>query len=175
VVRQIMGQICTMQPVRVTGVTPAGTGAVSGGTVSIQPMVAMIDGAGNATPHGAINNVPYLRMQAGANAVIMDPEVGDIGIAVFAMRDISAVKNTQAPSNPGSRRQYDWADAVYLGGILNGTPTNYIQFSGGSISLTTPSASTSGVLIAGTGASGSFSTPTGQTVTVQDGIVTNIF
>jgi hypothetical protein len=37
------------------------------------------------------------------------------------------------------------------------------------------SAEISGNLSVGTGATGSFTTPTGQTVTVQDGIVTNIF
>jgi hypothetical protein len=43
------------------------------------------------------------------------------------------------------------------------------------IQLVAPRTATSGNLAAGTGCSGSFTTPTGQTVTVQDGIITNIF
>ncbi len=45
----------------------------------------------------------------------------------------------------------------------------------GSLQLVSPNTSTAGNLIAGQGASGSFTTPTGQTVTVRDGIITNIF
>jgi hypothetical protein len=43
------------------------------------------------------------------------------------------------------------------------------------IDLDTSVVSTTGNLVAGTGASGTFTTPTGQTVTVQDGIIVNIF
>lgn len=137
IIRQILGQTCTVQPALVKTVAPAGTGSSVAGTVTIQPMVSMIDGAGNATPHGIINNVPYFRLQGGSNGCVIDPEEGDIGLALFAMRDISAVKNTQAPSNPGSRRQYDWADAIYLGGFLNGALTQFVQFiSGGGIVVT---------------------------------------
>jgi phage gp45-like len=44
-----------------------------------------------------------------------------------------------------------------------------------SMTITAPEVFTSGNLHAGTGASGSFTTPTGQIVTVRDGIITNIF
>lgn len=45
----------------------------------------------------------------------------------------------------------------------------------GGVLITTPGAEASENLTVGNGASGTFTTPTGQTVTVQDGIVTNIF
>jgi hypothetical protein len=137
IIRQIMGQVCTMQLAQVTSVTPAGTGSLVAGIVTLQPMVSMIDGSGNATPHGIVNAVPYFRLQGGSAGVVLDPVVGDIGLAIFAMRDISSVKATQKPSNPGSRRQYDWADAVYLGGVLNGELTDFVQFlPGGGINVT---------------------------------------
>jgi hypothetical protein len=91
-------------------------------------MVNMIDGIGNKTPHGTIFNLPYFRLQGGTSAIIMDPQVGDIGIALICDRDISSVKATQAVSNPGSNRLHDLADGIYIGGILNGIPTSYIQF-----------------------------------------------
>lgn len=128
IVRQIAGQMCTMQLAQVMSVTPAGTDSLVAGIVSVQPMVSMINGSGNATPHGAVNAVPYFRLQGGSCGVVLDPVVGDIGLAIFAMRDISSVKKTQVPSNPGSRRQYDWADAIYLGGVLNGALTQFVQF-----------------------------------------------
>ena len=46
---------------------------------------------------------------------------------------------------------------------------------GGSIFINAAGTSFSGNVQVGTGATGSFTTPTGQTVTVQDGIVTNIY
>lgn len=61
--------------------------------------------------------------------MIVDPVIGDIGIAVFADRDISTVKRTKAQGNPGSRRRFDAADGMYLGGLLNSAPTNYLQLS----------------------------------------------
>lgn len=125
-VRQILGRAATVTLVQVTAVTPGGTGAP--GTVSIHPMVAQIDGAGAATPHGIINNVPYFRLQAGSAAVVIDPLVGDIGIAVFASSDISQVKNTKKTGVPGSRRRFDWADAIYIGSVLGTNVISYVQF-----------------------------------------------
>ncbi|MHB8803583.1 MAG: hypothetical protein ACYC5U_12690, partial [Rhodocyclaceae bacterium] len=64
----------------------------------------------------------------------------DIGVAVFASRDISQVKTTKKQGNPGSHRQYSFADGMYLGGMLNGTPTQYIQFSTAGIRIHSPTA-----------------------------------
>ena len=113
-------------------------GVALAGTVDIQPMIAQIDGDGNATVHGVVHGLPYIRAQGGVNAIIMDPAVGDIGVVVFADRDISSVKANKAPANPGSRRQFDWADGVYIGGLLNGVPTQYIQFSSSGITMLSP-------------------------------------
>lgn len=127
VVRQVLSGAATAMLVLVKAVNNTGELAPVG-LVDVQPMVAQLDGKGQATPHGTINNVPYFRLQGGVNAVIIDPAVGDIGLAVFASHDISSVKKNKAPSNPGSRRRFDWSDGLYLGGFLNGTPTRYIRF-----------------------------------------------
>lgn len=108
------------------------------GFVDVLPLVNQIDGSGNPTPHVTIYNVPYLRIQGGSNAVIIDPEPGDIGIAVFASRDISKIKTTKAQANPGSFRQYDFSDALYLGGVLNGVPVQFVRFSGDGVNIETP-------------------------------------
>lgn len=106
------------------------------GTVTVQPMVNIIDGRGKATPHGNLVQIPYFRIQGGVNAVILDPKAGDIGLAVFADRDISVVKNTKAAAPPGSFRRFDFADGLYLGGFLNAAPQQYVRFHSGGISIT---------------------------------------
>jgi len=111
-------------------------------TVDIHPLVNMVDGYGNATPHGVIYGCPYFRLQAGNSAIVIDPVAGDIGIALFADRDISAVIATHAQANPGSSRAFDMADGIYLGGVLNPAPTQYIRFDSAGITITSPVAVT---------------------------------
>ena len=101
-------------------------------------MVAQTSGDGTVTPHGIIYNVPYFRLQGGGNAVIIDPEPGDIGMCGFCSRDISSVKQNKAPSAPQSRRRFDYSDGLYFGGFLNGTPKQYIHFKDGGIKLFSP-------------------------------------
>lgn len=109
------------------------------GTVDVMPLVNQLDGFGNPTPHGTVYALPYLRAAAGNNGLIMDPQEGDIGVAVFASRDISKVVSTQDQANPGSARQFDFADGIYLGSILSDeAPTQYIQFNDDGISIVTP-------------------------------------
>lgn len=135
IARSVLNGTATATLVIVKAVTNDG-GVEPVGLLDVQPMVAQLDGKGQATPHGTIHNVPYFRLQGGTNAVIIDPKVGDIGIAVFASRDISSVKTNKAAANPGSRRKFDYADALYIGGVLNGTPEQYIRFtSDGDIEL----------------------------------------
>lgn len=133
----ILARVRTMQVCKVLSVTNNG-GISPVGSVSLQPLVNQLDGYGNAMSHGVIYNVPYFRLQGGANAIIIDPQVGDIGWAGFADRDISSVKATKAQANPGSRRMFSMADAVYFGGILNGTPNQYIAFSSSGVAIVSP-------------------------------------
>lgn len=98
------------------------------GTVDVLPLVNMIDGIGTSSEHDTLYKLPYSRIQGGTNAIIIDPKPGDIGVAIFADRDISAVKKTKKRSNPGSRRKHSFADGLYLFGVLNGTPVQYIQY-----------------------------------------------
>jgi len=70
----------------------------------------------------------------------LDPKVGDIGIALFADRDISTVTATKKQATPGSRRKFDMADGLYIGGVLNGVPVQWIEFSEAGINITSPTA-----------------------------------
>lgn len=140
-ITQAISRLQTVTLVQVQSCSNSG-GLSPVGTVNVIPLVNQIDGSGNATPHGTLFNLPYLRMQGGQNAVILDPQVGDIGIALFASRDISKVISTKAQANPGSFRQFDFSDGLYLGGVLNAIPNQYVQFSSSGISLVSPNAVT---------------------------------
>lgn len=136
-VNQILAQIQTITLVKIVAVTNNG-GVSPVGFVDVQPLVNQVDGVGNATPHGVINGIPYFRLQGGTNAIILDPQVGDIGMCGFSSRDISSVKASKAQSNPGSSRTFDWADGLYFGGMLNGTPVQYMAFSSSGIDIVSP-------------------------------------
>ena len=109
------------------------------GFVDVTPLINQVDALGNPTPHVTLYGIPYFRMQGGTSAVILDPEPGDLGIAIFASRDISKVKATQDQANPGSGRQYDFADGLFIGGLLNSTPEQYVQFNSDGITIVSPS------------------------------------
>ena len=139
VIGQMMSKLCTATLVQVISCTNDG-GISAVGTVTVQPLVNQMTGARIAVAHGPLYALPYFRLQGGTNAVILDPQADDIGVAVFASRDISAVKATKAQANPGSLRQYDWADGLYLGGFLNGVPSQYFAFSSTGIAIVSPTA-----------------------------------
>ena len=136
-VQQILGRVGTMKLVRVEAVTNEGELAPVG-FVDVLPLVNLIDGLGNVTVQKTVFGLPYFRIQGGTNAVIMDPQVGDIGLCVISDRDISTVKEAREPSPPGSRRRFDIADGVYIGGILNGEPEQYVRFAEDQIELVSP-------------------------------------
>lgn len=127
VIWSILSKISTVTVVKVMG--------VAGGFVDIMPLVNQIDGAGNAFKHGTIYKCPFWRLQGGSSGVILDPVVGDLGIALFADRDISSVIKNKGRANPGSRRRFDMADALYLGGLLNAEPTQFVKLAADGITL----------------------------------------
>lgn len=136
----MISKLATNQPVEVMAVHTQGVDPV--GFVDVRPMIGQRSADGTITPHGTIPNVPYFRLQGGANAVIIDPEVGDIGLGCFSSRDLTSVKNARQAAGPGSERLYDMSDCMYVGGLLNGTPTQYILFNASGITVLSPVAVT---------------------------------
>lgn len=134
---RILARVETAALVRVVACTNDG-GLAPIGTVDVQPLVHQVDGYGKATPHGTIYGLPYLRMQGGSSAVILDPVAGDLGVAVFASRDTSAARSSLAPALPGSGRRHDPADGTYIGLCLGGAATQYLQFLANSLNIVSP-------------------------------------
>lgn len=150
IVRQLTSGMATAALVRVQACTNNG-GLSPVGTVDVQLLVDQITEDGQTIPHGTIFKAPYQRMQGGANAIILDPEPGDLGVCVFAMRDSSSVKASPAAAlsrapipgaPPGSRRTFSLSDALYIGGMLNGVPVQRIQFTPAGIIVSSPTAIT---------------------------------
>lgn len=191
IIESIIARVSTATLVKVVSCTNSG-GLAKWGTVNVQPVINQVAGDGQAVPHGQLFKLPYLRVQGGSNAVIIDPEPGDIGIAVFASRDISAMKDQTAIDQvsggsvrgvpPSSARQFSMSDGLYLGGVLNAIPDQYVRFSSGGVEVVSPTkirleapqvevvASTSYSVQAGSiteDASGSVSVSGGASVTID--------
>lgn len=146
-IQSLLSRVSTATLVRVVACTNDGD-LTAVGTVDVQPLVNQIAGNGQAWPHGQLFKLPYLRIQGGTNAVILDPQPGDIGLVVFASRDISVIKSptgkvkARAAStrglNPGSARRFNMADGLYIGGMLNASPVQYVVFSADGIEVVSP-------------------------------------
>lgn len=126
----------TCQPVVVTAVRGGGLGPV--GFIDCRIAVQQLTGNGQTVDNAILSNVPYHRYQGGKNAVIIDPEIGDMGLVCFAQRDISGVKNVRGISPPGSRRFMSISDGVYVAAMLNATPIQYIWFNDDGILVFSP-------------------------------------
>lgn len=143
IIHAILSGVRTVTLVQVLSCTNSG-GLSAVGRVVVQPLVFQVSGNGTYVPHGEIHDVPYFRVQGGTDAVILDPKKGDIGIALFCFSDIASVKaDPQAAvaaggAAPGSFGMFDWADGLYIGGVLNGVPAQYIRFFSGGIEIVSP-------------------------------------
>lgn len=137
-IRQALTKIQTATLVQVMSCTNEG-GVSPVGFVNVLILVNQQNSSGVGLIEGQLVNLPYMRMQGGANAVIIDPQPGDIGIAVFASRDISTVIATKKQANPATFRTYDFSDGLYVGGVLNEVPSQYVQFDSEGITVVSPS------------------------------------
>lgn len=121
-VKRMIAQLDTLKIVKVTAVDTEAK------TVTVLPLVEQIDGENQVTPNAPISGVPYMAWQYGTSAVLADPAVDDIGVLLCCDRDTSAVIASRDSAPPGSQRQYDEADGIYLGGVLNDEPEQYVKF-----------------------------------------------
>ena len=138
IVKNITRGMSTSIPVLITAVQAGDTNAA--GYVDARPLVAQIDAWGNSLPMAAIHHLPYFRLQAGRAAVVLDPVVGDIGLAVFAQSDCSNLKQGATQTvQPNSWRKFDQADGFYVGGFLNKSVDTFVRLAqDGSITIKAP-------------------------------------
>ena len=137
-VRSIINKLWVMTLVEVKSCTNKG-GLSPEGFVDVLPLVNQIDPNGQPIPHDVIHHLLYFRFHGGTNGIICDPSPGDRGLAIFAHHDTSNVKaNGGVQANPGSRRRNDPADGVFLCGVLNGIPTQYVLMNADGLTLVSP-------------------------------------
>lgn len=113
---------------------------VSDGYVDVLPLVTQVSGKDEAIAPTTLYHLPFMRYHAGVAAVILDPVVGDIGLAVFAGKDCSNVKvGTSEPVPPASFRDNSMANGFYIGGFLNQAPSVFVELTqGGAVNITAP-------------------------------------
>ena len=123
----IQGLVNTAIPVIVTAVDAGGASEPTG-YVTVKPLVCQVDGFGETLEPAELFRVPYARVQGGIAALVIDPVVGDVGLAVFAKSDCSNVAQMQSkPVQPGSFRKFSMSDGFYFGGFLNRAPSVYVE------------------------------------------------
>lgn len=162
----------------------------SNGLATVRPTANKLFPDGDSLPFPEIPNVP-MRWPSfnGGDCGLKGPiRAGDKVLLVFGQ---------QAIDGTDDQRRHDLSDAYAIpcGNDIAGQAGDndsmvmwfgeaYIKITkGGGVRIKapggvradTPAMTSTGNLSAGSGASGTFTTPTGDTVTVQDGIITNIF
>lgn len=108
------------------------------GTVDVLPLVAQTSGDGRIFERAEIGDVPYLRIQGGQSAIVIDPKPGDIGFIVIAGRDMTGAIAVRDVAPPSTARVFSTSDCVYVGGFLNDAPTQFIQATENGWRIVTP-------------------------------------
>jgi len=132
-VSDIMSTLNTGELVEVTAVDATADSPV--GFVSVKILTLRTNADNQNVQLGEIHNVPYFRLQGGANAIIIDPKKGDIGFCGFCSRDTTIVKRIRAMAPQSVIRQSDVSDAVYFGGWSSKAPEQYVWFDGDDVKI----------------------------------------
>jgi hypothetical protein len=123
----IKGLVNTAIPVRVDSCTKPGVGGAAG-YVSATPLVQQRGADGKSLQPVSLPQLPFFRLQCGTAAVVLDPQPGDVGLAVFSQQDASNIEAGKTePVQAGSFRCFDMSDGFYVGGFYGQTPTTYVH------------------------------------------------
>ena len=95
------------------------------GTVDATQMVAQSDAEGQSLPMASVPALPYVRLQCGIAALIINPVPGDLLLFDTCKRDSSTVK--QGTQRAGSYRQFDVSDSVAVGAVHTKDPEVWIH------------------------------------------------
>lgn len=126
-IRSLISQVVsTSLPVVVTAVERKGEEA-GAGYVTVKPLLQPRNNSGDGLEVTTIPKFPYFRLQHGKAAIICDPKVGDIGLAVVAKHDISNINGSTTPKVPATYRKFDPSDSFYIGGFWGKAPEVFIH------------------------------------------------
>lgn len=106
--------------------------------VDVKPIVTQVDQSNKMIENSEVYSIPVWRLQRGSSAIIMNPVPGDIGLVAVCDSDISVARTNLKESVPGSRRTHSKSDGIYLGGLMNMPPNQFIEFADGALNITSP-------------------------------------
>ncbi|WP_440863021.1 phage baseplate protein [Symbiopectobacterium purcellii] len=132
--KQMLSGYCFIEIVEVKAIK----GEAPNLTVDVLPLVARLDQNNQMIQNAVVYNIPVYRAQRGNSAIIMNPVPGDIGWIAVCDRDNSVARANRKASVPGSRRAHSKSDAIYMGGLLNRPPTQFMEFADGALNITSP-------------------------------------
>ena len=118
--------VYTAFPVTVTAVERTGTGS-GAGYVTVKPLLMPRNVEAQGIAVTTIPKLPYFRLQHGTAAIVCDPKVGDVGLAVVAKHDISNINGSTTPKVPATYRKFDPSDSFYIGGFWGKAPEVFIH------------------------------------------------
>ena len=125
--QMIKGMVNTAIPVRVDSCTKPGVGGAAG-YVSATPLVQQRGADGKSLQPVSLPQLPFFRLQCGTAAVVLDPQPGDVGLAIFSQQDASNIEAGKTdPVQAGSFRCFDMSDGFYVGGFYGQTPTTFVH------------------------------------------------
>lgn len=106
-------------------------------SLDVRPLLNALTPDNEAVESNVIYNVPYLRFQAGGNALKIKPQVGDMGLIGYCQRDISGVISSKQQANPQSNRKFSNSDAVYICSVANlaAEPSRYFEINDNQITI----------------------------------------
>lgn len=104
----IHGELKAVLPVKVVEVDRQARRLV------VSPLINQVTPDNQEVPHVSLHDIPYGYEQAGECVIQIDPQPGDIGVAVCSYRDISRLKATRRAGTPPTMRCHAWEDAIYL-------------------------------------------------------------
>ena len=137
--QQMKGSINTCIPVRVDSCTKPGPNGAAG-YVSATPLVMQRGADCNSLAPVYLPQLQFFRLYAGTAAVVIDPQPGDVGLAIFSQQDASNLEaGKNEPVQAGSLRSFDMSDGFYVGGFLGNVPDVYAELEQSTgINLKTP-------------------------------------
>ncbi len=104
--------------------------------VTVKPLIAQIDADNNKIELPEIFEIPYFRYSAGNTAVRLNPVAGDIGVLIVFKSDSSNIKTgNNSQILPNSFLNYPLYSGIYIGGMLNNEPENYIEIKDDNITI----------------------------------------
>lgn len=118
--------VYTAFPVTVTEVHRTGPEA-GAGYVTAKPLLKPMNVQAQGIEVTTIPKLPYFRLQHGTAAIVCDPKVGDVGLAVVAKHDISNVNGENTSKVPATFREFDPSDSFYIGGFWGKAPEVFIH------------------------------------------------